>query len=303
MGLVGALANAWRRTAVTLALLTSACASTPAPKPAPAPELAAAPDTAAEIARDLVRGRAGGLFEVKRFRFLTSGAAIGRLALWGPSLAQLGLDPMFDVERAFVTSEHALGDSGIAVLEMARSDREIAAALAANGLQDRDGEFPSTQITLPSGTTRIVALVRPGLVVVAPPWQASRLAPLRSRARLPRIPGPAAARFFAFEPSSSLGSMPSWPTSLRAAHAELVFEDDGGATITFFAQSLSEVQARADAQALTDEAHRLLAVSLGLFEMHLLDPPEFQADGSLVLMKTTLLPGDVDWILGYTGKP
>jgi hypothetical protein len=292
-----------RRTAIAVIALSPACAAPPAPQAIPKPDLGAAPETAAEIARDLVRGRAGGLFEVKRFRFLTSGAAIGRLALWGPSLTQLGLDPMFDVERAFVTSEHALGDSGIAVLEMARSDREIAAALASNGLTDRDGAFPSTQITLPPGTVRIVALVRPGLVVVAPPWQASRLEPLRSRARLPRIKGPAAARFFAFDPSSSLGSMPSWPTSLRAAHAELVFEDNGGATITFFAQSLSDDQARADAQALTDEAHRLLAVSLGLFEMHLLDPPKFQSEGSLVLMKTSLLPGDVDWILGYTGKP
>jgi hypothetical protein len=294
-----------RRSAFVLAVTLSqvGCAVTPPPKPKP-PPVKETPENAAEIARDIVRGRAGALFEVGRFRFHTGGSAIGRLAVWGPSLEKLGLDPLYDVDRAFVTSEYALGDSGIAVLEMNKPDRDVAAALAASGLTSNpESAFPATHITLKTGETRVVALVRPGLVVVAPTYQEQRLDVLRTRARLPRIPGRTAARFFAFEPASSLGSLPRWPTTVFAAHAELEFNDHGGAVIRFFAESTSEKQAVADAAALTEEAHHLLALDLGIFEMHLLDPPSFRAEGRRVMMHTGLLPQDVDWLLRFTGKP
>jgi hypothetical protein len=299
------LARSFRRLLALLALAPplAACQPEGRAQPKTPAGLGDAPETAAEIARDIVRGRTGCLFEVRRFRFHTSGSAIGRLALWGPSLEKLGLDPLFDVERAFVTSEHALSDAGIAVLEMTRSDGDVAQALATNGLIDKAAAFPSTYVSLETGETRVVALVRPGLVVVAPPWQKDRLDPLRTRARLPRVPGKAAARFFAFDPASSLGSMPLWPSSIRAAHAEIAFRGNGGARIAFFAESTSQSQAKHDASALTEEAHRLLAVNLGIFEMHLLDPPSFHAEGKRVVMETDLLPTDVDWILRFTGKP
>jgi len=294
-----------RRSAFALAVTLSqvGCAVAPPPKKLP-PPVKETPENAAEIARDIVRGRAGALFEVGRFRFHPSASAIGRLAVWGPSLEKIGLDPLYDVDRAFVTSEYALGDSGIAVLEMHRPDAEVAGAISAAGLSSNpEAAFPATHVTLKTGETRVIALVRPGLVVVAPTYQEGRLDVLRTRARLPRIPGRTAARFFAFEPSSSLGSMPRWPSTVYAAHAELEFNDAGGAVIRFFAESTSEKQAAADAVALTDEAHHLLALDLGIFEMHLLDPPEFHAEGRRVMMQTGLLPGDVDWLLRFTGKP
>jgi hypothetical protein len=280
-----------------------ACDSVERPPPK-TPEPDASPENAAEIARDVVRGRAGALFEVRRFRFHLGGRAIGRLAQWGPSLEELGLDPLMDVDRAFVTSEHALSDGGIAVLEMAASDAEVGGALASGGLTTNAGAaYPAVHVNLPTGESRVVALVRPGLVVVAPTYHESRLDVLRTRSRLPHIPGRAAARFFAFDPASSLGSTPLWPSTIHAAHAELEFNDNGGAVIRFFAESASDAQASRDAEALTKEAHRLLALDLGIFEMHLLDPPSFHAQGRRVIMQTGLLPGDVDWLLRFTGKP
>lgn len=293
----------WSALALAVTLSQVGCAPAPPPTPKP-PPVKETPENAAEIARDIVRGRAGGLFEVRRFRFHIGGAAIGRLAVWGPSLEMIGLDPLFDVDRAFVTSEYALGDSGIAVLEMNKPDADIAAALIAAGpTTNPEAAFPATHVTLKTGETRVIALVRPGLVVVAPTYQEQRLDVLRTRARLPRIPGRTAARFFAFEPASSLGSMPRWPSTIFAAHAELEFNDNGGAVIRFFAESTSDAQATADAAMLTQEAHQLLALDLGIFEMHLLDPPEFRSEGKRVLMQTGLLPGDVDWLLRFTGKP
>ena len=301
-----AWARSFRRllAAFTVAGPLLGCASARSAPTELVPALADAPETAAEIARDIVHGRTGCLIEVRRFRFHTSGAAIGRLAQWGPSLEELGLDPLFDVERAFITSEHALSDAGIAVLETTKSDAEIASALARSGLIDGSrGAFPATYVKLEDGEARVVALVRPGLLVVAPTWQKDRLGPLRTRARLPRVYGGAAAQFFAFEPASSVGGVPRFPSTIRAAHAELAFNGAGGARIAFFAESASRAQAARDAAALTEEAHRLLSVSLGLFDMHLLDPPTFRAEGSRVVMEAGLLPSDVDWILRFTGPP
>ncbi len=295
-------ARSSRQLLAALAVASSGCAAAQPRADTASAALADAPENAAEIARDIVRGRTGCLLEVRRFRFHPSGAAMGRLAQWGPSLEKLGLDPLFDVDRAFVTSEHALSDAGLAVLEMIKGDAEIARALEANGTPDgARAAFPWSYVRLDGGEARVVALVRPGLLVVAPTWQKDRLGPLRTRARLPRIVGKGAAQFFAFDPASSLGSVPQWPSTIRAAHAELAFRGSGGARIAFFAESVSRAQAAADAAALTEEAHRLLAVSLGLFEMHLLDPPTFRSEGTRVVMETDLLPTDVDWILRFTG--
>ncbi len=292
--------------ALSLAFASTACAGAPggrAAAPVAAAEIEPIPETTAEIAREIVDGRAGALFEVRRFRFHPSAATIGRLALFGPAMKAVGLDPIADSARVFVCSSHALSAEGIAVIELERDDRAVAGLLRAAGAPGpRDATFPWTIVSLPRKERRVVALVRPGLLVVASTAFQRRLDALRVRSRLPRIPGEAAARFFSFQPSWSLGSTPRWPDTIGAAHAELEFTDDAGAVIRFFAESTTEAQAAEDAAALTKEAHALLAVDLALFEMHLLDPPRFASSGRRVTMQTRLLPSDVDWILGFTGS-
>jgi hypothetical protein len=284
-------------------LVIAACASSPAPPATPPPELTRAPASLAEIARDMIDGRTGALFEVHRFRsFPSSGHAIGRLGRWAETLDALDLDPSSDVARALVVAPYALSTARVVVLEMDATDEAVAAAFArGHGDPLPDAPFPRTLITLDDGEEVAVALVRPRTLVMAPTYVAWRFPELRSATKLPPPDARAAARFFAFEPASSLGATPSWPESVVAAHAEIQLLPDGAAEIRFFALSTSDDQAARDAKFLTKEAHDLLTLDLALFQMELLTPPEFASRGRVVEMKTELLPGDVDWILRFSG--
>jgi hypothetical protein len=271
------------------------------PKRPEEPAIVRAPESAAEIARDLMGARTGVLFEVNKFRFHPAAGAIGTFGKWAPTLEALELEPLYDVQRVFVTAGHAADSVAISVLELSASDAHVARALEEHG----GARSPFAHATVrPAGATEpyVVALVRPGMVVIAPERLRDRIGALRVPAKLPAPDGRSAARFFAFEPSESLGSMPRWPATVIAAHAEIEFTDDAGAVVRFFADSTSAEQAKRDSEALTKEAHDLLTLDLALFELHLLDPPVFHASGRRITMETRLLPGDVDWILRYSGS-
>lgn len=260
--------------------------------------------SAAEIARAMVRGKTGALFELREFRFHpTSARSIGGLCNWAEGVRALGLDPSNDVARVFVAASHAYDDTGIAVIAPEVDDARIEEAIARSGGGLTDGfAFPTVTIPIRGHAPHVAALVQPGLLVIVPNRHKEALEWLRQPAELPPVPENAAAQFFAFDPSESLGMMPDWPRTIVAAHAELEFTARGGAVVRFFADSISRDQAVTDAKKLTDEAHRLLAVDLGVFELHLLDPPLFHAVGARIYMETGLLPTDVDWLLRFDGS-
>lgn len=298
----------WRRAGAVflgaLALLAaSGCATAPHAATQSARLDRGAPVIAADLARAVVGGRTGGLFELKQFRFHPNSAdAIGSLCHWADAVKKLGLDPLTDVARVFVAASHALDATGIALIQLEVSDQQAARAIThAGGRAGTGVAFPRTVVSLPGTEQHVIALIQPGLVVVVPKRLEDRLGALRTRAALPAPEKNVAAQFFAFDPASSLGSTPRWPSTIVAAHADISFTSQGGAVIRFFAESTSDDQARRDAKLLTEEAHRLLTVDLAVFELELLTPPKFQAAGRRGFMEQGLLPGDVDWVLRFKG--
>lgn len=266
----------------------------PSRRPAPAPEVERLAST--ELARDLIDGRVGVLFHVGRFRFHPAGAAIGQLGRWGDIVEALGLDPLADVDRAFVTTFQASDLNTVNVLELNANDERVRAGFRALG-----GSDSSTTFDLKNGPDVFVALVAEHRLVSAPVHVAPKVWALGKTEPLPRPEANEAARFFAFEPYATLGSPPSWPSTLLLAQAEIEIVRGGGATVRFEAMSSSDGRARLDAAALTAEARRLLAVDVGLFDLEVLSPPTFHANGRRVLMETQLLPTDVDWLIRFSG--
>jgi hypothetical protein len=276
------------------AALGCAPAAPPVAKPAPAPTTEKLATT--ELARDLIDGRVGVLFHVGRFRFHPAGGAIGGLGRWGDIVTALGLDPLADVDRAFVTSFQASDLNTVNVLELNVSDDRVRAAFRKLGGSERGASFD-----LRNGPEVFVALVGGQRLVSVPVSVAPKVWVLGETEPLPRPEGKEAARFFAFEPYATLGSPPSWPSTLLLAQAEIEIGRGGGATVRFEAMSSSEGRAKLDAIALTKEARRLLAVDIGLFDLEVISPPVFQSNGRRVLMETQLLPTDVDWLIRFSG--
>ncbi|MBL8740786.1 MAG: hypothetical protein JNK04_06825 [Myxococcales bacterium] len=272
------------------------CAQAASPPSPPAPTVKAEKLASTELARDLIDGRVGVLFHVGRFRFHPAGASIGQLGRWGDIVSALGLDPLNDVDRAFVTSYQASDLNTVNVIELNVGDERVRAGFRALGGNDSSATFD-----LRNGPDVFVALVGKHRLVSAPTHIASKVWALGETEPLPRQEAKEAARFFAFEPYATLGSPPSWPSTLLLAQAEIEIVRGGGATVRFEAMSSSESRARADAALLTAEAKRLLAVDIGLFDLEVLSPPVFHADGRRVLMETQLLPTDVDWLIRFSG--
>jgi len=265
-------------------------------EPPPAPPAIEPKLASTELARDLIDGRVGVLFHVGRFRFHPAGGAIGALGRWGDIVKALGLDPLADVERAFVTSFQASDLNTVNVIELNASDERVRAGFRALG-----GSATSATFGLQNGPEVFVALVGPHRLVSGPPRIASKLWVLAETESLPQPQAKEAARFFAFEPYATLGSPPSWPATLLLAQAEIEIVRGGGATVRFEAMSASSARASADASTLTAEARRLLTVDIGLFDLQVIEPPVFNSNGRRVVMETQLLPSDVDWLIRFSG--
>ncbi len=249
-----------------------------------------------ELARDLMDGRVGALFHVRAFRSHPRGAAIGELGRWGDVARALGLAPLRDVARVFVTAYRASDLESINVMELSVPDDVVRAAFVRLG-----GNASGIHFALERGPAVFVALVAPGRLVSVPSRLSREAWSLGDTAPLPAPEGRESARFFAFEPAMVLGGPPAWPMTLLTAQAEIELVRGGSATVRFEATSSSSARAAEDARFLSEEATRLLSVDLGLFSLDLLDPPRFESRGNRVVMQTDLLPTDVDWLLAFTG--
>ncbi|MFO0551015.1 MAG: hypothetical protein U0271_21675 [Polyangiaceae bacterium] len=292
-------------------LLTSICAfacSTPTPPSrttkATAPE--EVPVNALEAARAAVDGRTGALLHISLLRSILSAESTLRLGQWGQIAQRLGLDPLRDVDTVFVTSTHALDARSAVVIKTSAepsyllSKLEAAAVESGALLSTPVGDPPRASLRLKDGSEVTVAI---GDVIVALPsyvgFEVDRFA---GPVYMPGPFGTEAASFFAFDLSSTLGSIPRWPTELVAAQAFLELDRSGGATIRFDGRTLSHADAERSALSLTQQAHDLLTVNLKLFELELLTPPVFSANDERVEMTTTLSAEELGWLLAFSGS-
>lgn len=282
---------------IVLGLGVGCATPLPPPAPRPAPEV---PVSAAELARGTMRAKVGALLHVERLRAILAASATERLGDWGEIARDLGLDPMRDVRRVFVTSTHALGDRSAIVIDADAAPSFLRAKLAAASGQALVGTPPRATLRLADGTQVTVAIG--DLIVAVPSWDESALDAFAAPTRLPDPVGDEAASFFAFDLASTLGTLPRWPSTMVAAQAFITLTPGGGGRIRFDGRSTSPEQARADAEALSAEARRLLTVDLKLFDLELLTPPAFSSEAEAVNMTTTLTPEELGWLLAFTGS-
>lgn len=282
-------------------LVSPGCAAELASAPPPTSTADRAPRprglASTELARDLIDGRVGALFHVRDFRSFPRAGSIGVLGSWAEVIEALGLSPMFDVERVFVTSHVSSDRDAIDVIELNVADDVIRNAFSAMGARGTYAE-----LELSEHYAVAVSLVASKRLAVAPKRLAASLPSLGQTRALPKPHGKESAEFFSFEPNATVSAPPSWPSTLLFARAEIEILRGGGAAIRFFGESTSPERAVRDATALTEEARRLLTLSLGFAVLEILDPPVFRAQAQRVVMSCTLSPDEVDWLLRIGGN-
>jgi len=301
------------RSLALLLLLFTACSAQGRAFVRPPPLDPNQPRDTAEIARDLVRGRVGALFYVDRFRYHPGASKITRLGGWGELLEGTRMDPLADVVRAFITAPTSHADSRVLVLEHAAPDDRVRETIAAIAARSRRAghtppSIPDDDLGIAAAPAWIdkrwclVAAPQPGLVVAVPLGRAEDVSRFARAGGLPEPIGREAARFFAFEPGSSLENGPHVPESIAAAQASIVFGPTG-AQLSLEGESSSPEQAAEDAALLTKVVEESLTLNLVVVKMQLFDPVRFRSNGATVRTDVHLSPTEVDWLLGIATGP
>jgi hypothetical protein len=264
------------------------------------------PRNAADIARAIVGAKVGALVYVDRTRKHPVGAKVAALDLWQPVLEGTGIDPQRDLERAFVASPSVRsGDKTIAVAQHSLPEDRIKSAIDVMiGRSSPPGEWlegtgvPAAKVTVRE-QTRVVAIVDPAFLVILPEANALDAKRFVGTGGFPDPEGPEAVVAFAADPSRSLRApnAPRIPETISSARATVTLSSDGGADIKAVAQSSSEEQARADAEALTSEIDRATTLKIVFVKVRFFGPIEFKPEGSTAKSDVHLTPGDIDKLM------
>lgn len=326
---------------VSLAFLAglTGCATTPHPSPAPTPAPAgagkAAPassspaagarDDADLIAQEAVSARVTVTLHLDRLaphRFARSLVRIGGLS---EALSGTGVDPLRDVQRAFLAAHSSyLGDvaivlqhsadEGLVARSLADLRRSFGAARGAAGgalgrRLDRAARlfpdpsaypFPAAYRILHkkyslAATPALIAAPHPGLLVVMPPERVGAVFRMAEVAGLPPPLSDEAMVVRAWDPRSSLQGGPEWSRDVRYAEAVFAVDAAGGATLRFRALCASPAAARAQAHEMTEQLERAQTLPIG--GLRLFDPLSFRAESDRVTLRARLFAPDVDWLV------
>jgi hypothetical protein len=277
---------------------------------ATAPEAAAPaakPRNADTIAIAVANGKTSVLLHSGRVRNNPLAAkvlAVGRVARM---LEGSGIDPLRDVERAFVTAPDVTHPGGtIAVLEHDLTAERLRATL--DGLVEKsapDGAWlddlgvPAARVRM-RGETRVVAEVSDQVLVILPEPLARQATRFVGTGGLPEPIGDEAAVAIADDPSHTLAAprVPPIPATLKQARATVRLTPDGGAEVDVDATSLDEAQAATDAAELTATMERISSVRIAILTVRLFDPIPFSASGDHVKAHASISATDLDRLLG-----
>lgn len=304
-------ARSLRRVAAALAValgaaLAAGCGGSAATAPnaeAPAPK----PRNADTIAVAIAHGRTSVLVHAARVR--SSPLAPRVLAISGVSrlLEGSGIDPLRDLERAFVTAPDVKHpDATVAVLEHTLSPERLKSALdalvaksAPDGAWIADAGVPAARVRM-RGQTRVVAEVADQVLVVLPEALAHEATRFAGTGGLPEPTGDEAATAIADDPAQTLAAphVPQIPPTLKRARALVMLRPDGGAEVDVDATSASDAQAAADAAALTDTMQRMASIKIAILTVRLFDPIPFSSSGDHVKAHAALAPADLDRLVG-----
>lgn len=259
---------------------------------------AGARNTTTRIAKEIVDGRCGALFQLDDLRDRTGAARLAELGHWRSLLQRTAIHPLRDVARAFVTSTTVADTSNSAlVVDLNISDpKVIERELLRIGEPARESCADLITVTADlDGTAYAIAQVGPRTIAAVPEGKLDQLELFRGAAGLPESNG-TAVTVFADEPGASLGALCAWPATLSNLEIDLSFSEYG-ATIDLISTSTSAAQANLDAQALGATVNGLLEVDLLLFEVQVLGPIRCIASGDKVAMFATLGKTELDLLL------
>ncbi len=287
------------------AALAAGCGGAASAAKAPAEAAAPRARDAALIAQDLCGGKIGVIVHGDRVRGHALAGKIGALEFWKPVLEGTGIDPVKDLDRAFLTAPSSK-EPGVAVAEHGLSDERVRAAIEKLiARSDPPGKWiddlgvPAARVRV-RGQPAVVAMPREGILVVVPEALAAGVKRFAATGGLPEPVGPEAALANAVDPHTTLRAprAPAVPETVRQASATVVLTADGGADVQFDGLSASEDQATADAEAMTRSVEAATTVKIAFVQVRFFEPVLFKAAGDHVKAKVHLGPAEIDRLLG-----
>jgi hypothetical protein len=270
--------------------------------------VAQAPRNAGALAVKAVGAKLTALIHVERLRSHPLAPQVAGMEAFGPVFDGTGIDPLEDVDRAFVAAANARDEKAVvAVAEHHVEPERINKALDTLVARS-DGEgarlhtfgFPAALIVVKKRKSVVLA-VTPTLLVVTSEAYASAASSLKDAGGLPEPTGPEALVADAEQPSTTLEARraPAIPKTISHAHATVVLGDDGGADVAIVGDSSDPEQAKQDAADLTKAIEDATTVKISIIKVRAFEPVAFEADGSQVKAQRHVTQAEMQTLLGF----
>lgn len=301
-----------RRFLLAAAALTG-CAGTPPPEVAPPPiEAEPAPVRLRDAhtrAAEIVGAKLEALLHTKHLVGHPLAPRLVAMDAWGGIFEGTGLDPLRDLDRAFVAAANARDRTAVvAVAEHHVPEADLAAAIdklvQQSGTEGQvlDGlAAPAARVSVRGQTSVVIRATPTLLVVTSDQHAAAAAASLRESGGLPESEGPEAVIARVDYPSKTLKARgaPQVPDTIARADATVTMSDDGGADLVVIGKSTNEEQARADAAELTDAIDRATTVKISVVKIRAFDPIVFEAKGDRIEGRRHLTANELATLLRF----
>lgn len=299
---------------ISLLLSVAAIACGGAEPPAEAPDAAVAkeaprPKDAPIIATQIVAGKMSALIFMDRVRPHSAAPKVLELGVVKEMLEGTGLDPLNDIQRAFVTGPSASSQRAVLFAEHTVPEDRIT-PLVQNVVRESmpPGEIlrgpPNWKVRVQKkGRGGVFALLPPNYVVMVPDDLAERVDDFALTGGLPGPIGEEAIHMFVEDPATTLRARgaPPIPPSISSIDAVAMLRGDGGVTINAKGKSTLE-HAPDDARRLTRSIDDATSVGFGPFRIRAFRPIVFSASDDLVVSRVDLSSSEVDQILSLAGS-
>ena len=267
------------------------------------------PKDAPTIATQMVDGKMSALIFLDRVRPHSAAPKVLELGVVRELLEGTGLDPLHDIERAFVTGPNASSQRAVLFAEHTVPEDRIT-QLVQNVVRESNppGEIlrgpPNWKVRVQKkGRGGVFALIPPKYVVVVPDDLADRVDEFALTGGLPGPIGEEAIHMFVADPSSTLRARgaPHIPASISSIDAVAMLRGDGGVTIHAKGKSTLE-RAPDDARRLTRSIDDATSVGFGPFRIRAFRPIIFEASDDLVVSRVDLSSSEVEQIVSLAGS-
>ncbi len=296
-----------RGLALGLVLLSTACGGAPPQLQTPAAvETPPPPKDAAELARTAVQAKIGTFVRMEGLGDHPIGKRVSRLPQLAAVFEGTGLDPLKDASTVFVASTGITReDKAVVVVRYTVTPERMKSAIdTAIERSEPAGEWltetktPAARVHVRSHE-RILVMAGPDLLVVLQADLADRVDAFAGPLVLPTQEGEEALVAQIDEPSVALRAhgAPPIPPTLTRAEVRVLLRPDGGAVVHADAQSTTEEQAQADAEALTRSVERATTMKVSFLRVRFFRPVVFRSEGDHVKAEVAMSAEEVNKLL------